>query len=317
MYLLAGVLVVAVALAGCGAGAPAGSSTGAAQSRPQDFPSVRSSQLARLTRAPSSARPQLAPSVSALEPGANRFGFGLFQSSGKQLQAAAAVYVASPSGAGVRGPFVARLESLGVQPRFASRTTTQDPDAAKSVYVADVPFGRKGRYVAFAVARAGGRLVASRPAALEVGGPSPIAVGARAPHIHTPTVASVHGDVASIDTRVPPDNMHSVDFANVVGRKPVVLTFATPQLCQSRVCGPVVDEVAQLQAQFGNRAAFIHMEIYRNNRVQDGPRPQLRAFGLHNEPWVFTIDRRGRVAARIEGAASVAEIRRAIEQALR
>ena len=84
----------------------------------------------------------------------------------------------------------------------------------------------------------------------------------------------------------------------------------TPQLCQSRVCGPVVDEVAQLQSEFRDRAAFIHMEIYRNNRVQGGVRPQVRAFGLHNEPWVFAIDRRGRVAARIEGAVSLAEIRR-------
>ena len=88
-------------------------------------------------------------------------------------------------------------------------------------------------------------------------------------------MASVSGDVESIETRVPPDDMHRTDFADVVGRRPVVLTFATPQLCQSRVCAPVVDEVAQLQAQFGDRAEFIHMEVYRDNRIQAGVRPQL------------------------------------------
>ena len=102
----------------------------------------------------------------------------------------------------------------------------------------------------------------------------------------------------------------------MVGRRPVVLTFATPQLCQSRVCAPVVDEVAQLQAQFGDRAEFIHMEVYRDNRIEAGVRPQLRAFGLPSEPWVFVIGRDGRVAARVEGAASVRELREAIERGL-
>src|SRR5215208_2839516 len=151
--LLTGGLAMALAIAGCGGGAPARSTTGVVQARPQDFPPAGSAQLARLTRGRGSSRPDLRPSVSVLAPGDNRFGFGLFESSGRQLQAPAAVYVASPSGAGVRGPFVARLESLAVQSRFQSKTSAQDPDAAKSVYVAHVPFPHKGRYAALAVAR--------------------------------------------------------------------------------------------------------------------------------------------------------------------
>ena len=41
--------------------------------------------------------------------------------------------------------------------------------------------------------------------------------------------------------------MHDVDFADVVGKKPTVLLFATPALCQSRVCGPVVDVAEQVK----------------------------------------------------------------------
>ncbi len=309
--LLVGALVGA---AGCGASGQGSSARPRAAGPP--FPAAGSPQLAKLVSTRTSSQPQLAPSVSVLEPGANRFGFGLFEASGKQLQADVAVYTASPRGSGVRGPFPAKLESLAVQPRFQSRTSAQDPDAAKSVYVAQVPFPRKGSYVAFAVARLGGRLVAATPAQVAVGVSPPLAVGARAPRIHTPTLASVHGDVSKIDTRIPPDDLHSVDFADVVGRKPVVLTFATPQLCQSRVCGPVVDEAAQLSSQLGDRAAFIHMEIYRNNKLEDGFRPQVAAFGLRSEPWTFVIDRRGRVAARLEGAASLAEMRQAIERGL-
>jgi hypothetical protein len=35
------------------------------------------------------------------------------------------------------------------------------------------------------------------------------------------------------------------DLADVLGKRPVVITFATPLLCQSRVCGPTVDIVEQ------------------------------------------------------------------------
>ena len=43
----------------------------------------------------------------------------------------------------------------------------------------------------------------------------------------------------------------------------------------------------------------------------------LAAWHLPSEPWVFAIDRRGRIAARLEGAASAAEVRAAAERALR
>ena len=90
--------------------------------------------------------------------------------------------------------------------------------------------------------------------------------------------------------------MHTDDFANVVGKKPVVLLFATPALCQSRVCGPVTDIAEQVKQEFGDRVAFIHQEIYNNNNINDGPRPQMRAFHLTTEPWAYVIDRSGKVS---------------------
>jgi hypothetical protein len=128
----------------------------------------------------------------------------------------------------------------------------------------------------------------------------------------------VGGDVASIDTRLPPSSMHDVDFADVLGKKPVVLVFATPQLCQSRVCGPVVDLAEQVKAKPGNSdVAFIHMEVYRDNRIDKGIRPQMAAFHLLSEPWLFTFNRAGKVAARIEGAFSERELDDAIANAKR
>ena len=111
--------------------------------------------------------------------------------------------------------------------------------------------------------------------------------------------------------------MHEVDFADVVGKKPVVLLFATPLLCQSRVCGPVVDIAEEVMSERGKDADFIHMEIFEDNTVDKGYRPQVRDFGLPSEPWAFTIDRNGKVAARLEGAFSARELNAAIDKAVK
>ena len=137
-------------------------------------------------------------------------------------------------------------------------------------------------------------------------------VGDPAPKVHTPTLAEVGGDVESIDTRVPPSTMHGDDLADVLGKEPVVLLFATPALCQSRVCGPVVDVAEQVKAEYGDEAAFIHQEIYVNN-APPKLRPQVKAYGLFTEPWLFVINEDGDVATRIEGAFSVNELERALE----
>jgi len=145
-------------------------------------------------------------------------------------------------------------------------------------------------------------------------GPVP-EVGESAINIHTPTEADVGGDLAQIDTRVPPDTQHEVDFADVLGQKPVVLLFATPALCQSRVCGPVVDIAEQVKASYGGDADFIHMEIYNDNELDKGFREQVVKWNLPTEPWVFTVNGEGKVAARIEGAFSARELEDAIAKA--
>jgi len=143
-------------------------------------------------------------------------------------------------------------------------------------------------------------------------------VGQRPPVIHTPTLSSVAGDARKIDTRVPPaPDLLKDDYAKVVGKKPVVITFATPLLCQSRVCGPVVDIVEQARAETSADVAFIHQEIYNDNQVNKGFRPQVVAWHLPTEPWTFVVNKKGRVSARFEGAFSTGELERAIAKVTR
>jgi hypothetical protein len=302
-------VAAAAAIAGCGGGGGTVASQPAA--RPADFPAAGATstpaQISALPRGPI-----FAPSVSVFRAGSNRVGFGLFTADRKQIDnAEAALYTADPTGRLLGGPYPAHLESLAVAPQFQSETVAKDPLAAKGVYVADVPLPKAGKYVIFALTRLGGKLQQAGATEAVAGAPgAPPDVGQAAIAVHTPTVAQVGRNLASIDTRVPPaPDLQQVDFASVLRHKPVVLLFATPALCQSRVCGPVVDVEEQIKSQTGNRVAFIHMEIYNNNDVSKGYRPQVGAYRLPSEPWLFAIDRNGRIAARLEGAFSVAELK--------
>lgn len=290
------------------------------EARPAQFPSAAGKTLVDLRRELPQAGPVLAPSVTQFTLGDNRLGFGLFTASRAQIaDAAVAVYIAPEGGGETKGPYVARYESLEVKPQFQSQSSASDPDAARSVYVADIPFEKPGNYNLLGIARLDGRLVAATSALpqLTVAREDVVpGAGDKAPIIDTPTEAGVGGDIESIDTRVPPSTMHEENFADVVGREPVVLLFATPRLCQSRVCGPVVDVAEQLKAEYGDQAEFIHMEIFRDNDINKGFRPQVATWRLPTEPWVFTIDRKGKVAARLEGAYSAGELEDAIQKAL-
>lgn len=289
--------------------------------RPADFPKAQGKTLAQLQKGVGGQGLVLAPTQSVYQPGKNRLGFALFDVARKQISdLSAVVYVAPLGGGKAREAVPAKWESLAVKPQFASRSAASDPDAAKSVYVAEVDLPKAGRYEVLAIARLDGRLVPADNVAgpIKVSSSSQVPdIGERPPAIDTPTKADAGANIRKIDTRQPPSTQHGRSFKDVLGKKPAILLFATPALCQSRVCGPVVDVAEQVKAKRGGQAEFIQQEIYRDNELSKGFRPQVRAFHLPSEPWVFAVDRRGRVAARIEGAFSAAELERAVDAAVK
>jgi hypothetical protein len=283
--------------------------------RPADFPHARGGTLGDL-QAEKGSSLVFRPTVKVLKRGLNRYGFALYDIAGKQVTGAkVALYTARKDGTGLRGPYIARSESLKVAGPFRSITTASDPSAAKAVYVADVPFHRWGQQIVAAMARLDGRLMMTNPYSADVprGGAQPPDVGDRAVPVHTKTLADVGGDAAEIDTRRPPaKDLLQTDLADVLGRKPVVITFATPALCSSRVCGPVVDIVEQAKARAPSRVAFIHQEIWQDNEAGKGVQGPVAAWRLQTEPWTYVIARSGRIAVRFEGAFSLGELERAI-----
>jgi hypothetical protein len=278
-----------------------------------DFPATRGRTLRQLANSLYGGGPQVALATTDYVPGRNRVAFGLIENDGTLIYGNTAVYVARNERGRAIGPFLAPADSLEVRPAFRSQTAAGDD--VKAVYHADVNLPGSGRWLLLTVTRSGEELLGGA-ATVTARRDSPVpAVGKMAPRVHTPTLASVGGDVSKIDTRVPPDRLHD-DLADVLGRRPVALLFATPALCRSRVCGPVADEAVQLATAYGDRVAFIHNEVYVDNDPSKGLRPQLRAFGLTSEPWLFVIGRDGRIVARLEGAFGIDEFRAAIERAL-
>jgi hypothetical protein len=190
------------------------------------------------------------------------------------------------------------------------------PGGIRAIYATNVPVPSPGTYTILTLTQTSKGVIGA-PGEIAVAASSPIpGVGQRPPAIETDTPASVHGHTALLTTRVPPDDMHAVSFNQVLGQRPIALLFSTPQLCLSRVCGPVTDIAVQLEQQYRNRITFIHQEVYVDNQPSKGLRPQLKAFHLQTEPWLFTVNRRGIIAARLEGSFGLNEVRRALEAAL-
>lgn len=308
-------LAAALALSACGGDDDDSTASTPAPSA-SDFPAPDGRTLEEVASEATAEGPVVSPGSSTFRAGENRFTFGVFDPGGEPIaDAEVAIYVAEGSKGKAQGPYPAAVESLQPDGAFVSRTTSQDPDVPPTFYVSDVEFPKDGEYRVMAIVKDGTDYSASLVQSALVGRYGKIPVpGDEAPVVHTPTQGDV-ADLAEIDTRDPHDSMHEDDLADVIGKEPVVLVMATPALCRSRVCGPSVDIAEQVKADYGDDAAFIHMEIYNDNSPDEGLRPQVQAYGLQTEPWIFVIDGDGRIQSEFEGPISVSELQAAVQEA--
>lgn len=298
------------------ASAPPAVSELAAAERPRrgEFPGVDGRSLKGLALLVKETA-QLGAATGTYTPGIRRLAFAVTDSAERYIYAPTAVYIAPTPSSPAQGPFLAPADPMGVSPQYRSEQNS-GPGGIQAIYSTEVPVRRSGVFDVLALTRVGNHLIGSTgEIAVAISTPIP-GVGQRPPAIATETPSSVNGDVALLTTRLPPEDMHSVSFNQVLGKRPIALLVSTPELCHTRVCGPVTDIVVQLQHQFGNRIVFIHQEVYVDNDPTKGLRPQLGAFHLETEPWLFTINRQGVIAARLEGAFGINEARQALEAAL-
>jgi len=180
---------------------------------------------------------------------------------------------------------------------YATTLQTAGLPKGRGVYVADALLPTEGVWKALAIT--GGKRV---PFAVQVNAhPVAPAVGAPAPRAASPTRADTLG-VKPICTRTPPCPLHTVSLSEVIGTgRPVAVLFATPALCQSQYCGPVLDELLKLKGPYEDRVTFVHVEIYRSTTGAELA-PTVQAWGLESEPWLYTVDGAGSIVGRLDGA---------------
>jgi hypothetical protein len=326
------VLACAVFAAGCGGGEEQADD---AQSGPRatnlreelgeatdpsqvDFPAVDGRSLRELADSIELTGPQAALATSVFRPGDNRFAFGLIDQKTGFVYGPSAVYFADKPGAPAQGPFPAPADLLVTEAPFRSRQAASEEDIFSAIYATELKLERTGSESLLIVTELEDGFVAAGTA-IDVQSKAKDVipdVGESAPRTSTETLDSARGDLESIETRLPPDTMHSTDYADVVGRKPVAVIFATPQLCESRVCGPVTDIAEQMKAEYGDEMEFIHQEVFVDNDPSKGLRKPLLDFNLRSEPWLFVMDAEGRVAARLEGSFGLSAFEAAVRKGL-
>lgn len=143
-------------------------------------------------------------------------------------------------------------------------------------------------------------------------------VGDEAPAVDNLTADSDAEPVA-IDSRaqgggeIPDPQLHDTTVAAALEEgRPIVLVISTPVFCTSRFCGPITDAVASLADEYGDRAEFIHIEVWEDfeeQQLNEAAAAWIQTEQGGNEPWTFLIGSDGTVQARWDNVVDLEQLR--------
>jgi hypothetical protein len=191
------------------------------------------------------------------------------------------------------------------------------PTEERGVYTAQVAFDRPGFWGVAAVVDLDGRKEVKKAfkvaAAHAVPMPGEAALPTQNLTVSTPGAAPQAIDSrASANVPVPDPELHDTTVAQALAEKrPVLLTISTPTYCVSLFCGPITDMVAELQGQYGDRARFIHIEVwkdYQAKELNEAAKEWIARGPDVNEPWVFLIGADGKISARFDNIATRSDL---------
>ncbi len=138
-------------------------------------------------------------------------------------------------------------------------------------------------------------------------------IGQQASRAASPTDVDALG-VDPLCTQDPPCPLHARSLDELVGSgRPTAVLFATPARCETQYCGPVLDVLLPLVAEYEDRVDIVHVEIYKDMRSEDSV-PTVEAWNLPSEPWFFGIDASGTIVARLDGAFDRTELVAVLDQ---
>lgn len=179
--------------------------------------------------------------------------------------------------------------------------------APQGINAAILTFRQAGIWEALVEVEAGGQRLLGTAAVIVKGegDASTRTVGSRSLRSRTPTTLESRG-VDPICTRTPMCDFHTITLADAISNgKPTAFIVATPKFCMSRTCGPNLEELILVAREVGDRANFVHVEVYRSDDPDDIRKqvvsPTFLEWELQTEPWLFLIDAGGRITERFEG----------------
>lgn len=150
-------------------------------------------------------------------------------------------------------------------------------------------------------------------------------IGADAPTSTTPTATSAEEIAAISSDQHPRPEFYRLSVDEALAQdQPFVLFFGTPAFCRTATCGPAMDILKGVAADYEDEVAVIHVEPYELHEADGQLQPVLREnqlvpvpavteWGLLTEPMIFAIDAEGKVRAKLEGVASEEELRQAMD----
>ena len=261
-------------------------------------------------------------SESPIKPGKSYFGFDLITNQGGVVTGGSPqVWVAKDERSKALGPFTATWYPFTPASEF---NDSSPRSALPGTYATEIEVPSAGNWVVAVTAKADGKAAAGVASLQASDQGVPAVVGTKALSIKTP-VAHTEAEARQICTRDPPDPLHYISLDKALSNgKPTVVTFATPLLCESMLCGPVVDEVLKAYQVVGKgKANFIHVEEFLPGPDLKPPPATLenvsasfKAWGFHTEPWTLVIDKHGIIRSRFEGPVTDPQIEAALQPLL-
>ncbi|MDP8961431.1 MAG: hypothetical protein M3N32_07460, partial [Actinomycetota bacterium] len=211
----------------------------------------------------------------------------------------------------------------GKEPRGSSDSPAliEDPEAA-GVYETTLDLTRPGFWGVAVVAEVEGETRRGTASFQVLPDHQVPTVGDPAPRSHNLTLAS-DAPKAAIDSRagtegeIPDPHLHGTTVADALAQgRPAVVVVSTPVYCMSRFCGPITDTVAELAETYQDRAAFIHIEVWRDfnaGQLDEAAAQWIQTPQGGNEPWVFLVGSDGKIAARWDNVLDRAELEQRLQ----
>ena len=199
------------------------------------------------------------------------------------------------------------------------------PGGTAGVYIANLTFDRPGEWGLGVIATLTDGTDLKVGASLEVKRTSSTPpIGSLAPKSESKTASDAAG-LADITTDPNPDpDLYRATIASAIDEaRPLLVAFATPAYCRTATCGPQMNIIKEMKAEYSDRMNFIHVEIYDNPaEIRDQgisaarTAPAIAEWGLPSEPWTFIVDGEGIVRAKYEGFVDSDELEIAIAEVL-